>query len=396
MKHNVNAVTTVILLVGTILLLTIADLSMPDRLFSEYENRVLASRPTFSLEALLKGSYSKDYETYVTDQFVGRDSWISVKTTTDVLLGKKEINGVYLAKDGTLIEKHAPESVTEEMIEKRLKLLQELAGWQADRKEALHMSDLEPESKETVDEVGTLRIMLIPTADNVLSDRLPAYADYYRQEKFLERVEKTVSDRSVTSVAEILKVHKDGYIYYGTDHHWTTSGAFYGYQAWAEDMGLTQMSCEFETVSENFLGTLHSKTNLDVEPDTIMAYMPQYQCRVYYDFAEESRDSLYEEKYLTTKNQYGYFLDDNHAFIRIEVEDAPAEAWGKSIFVIKDSFANCFIPFLTAHYESIYVLDLRYYRGRLFPLMEEFDRDGGMDVLVLYNVVHFLEEFQFY
>lgn len=402
MKRPRNAVVTVILLAGTILLLTIADLYMPDRLFSEYENRILASRPSFSLEALLKGSYSKDYETYVTDQFAGRDSWIFVKTTTDVLLGKKEINGVYLAKDGTLIEKHAPESVTEEMIEKRLKLLQELAGWQAGRRDAqvsapqTAAEKIPARAASDTMQGGALRIMLVPTADNILTDRLPAYADYYRQEDFLERVEKTVSDGSVTNVTGILKVHKDGDIYYGTDHHWTTLGAFYGYQMWAESMELTQMSCEFETVSEDFLGTLHSKTNLAVEPDTIKAYVPQYGCRVYYDFAMESRDSLYEEKYLTTKNQYGYFLDDNHAFIRIEVEDAPTESQGRSIFVIKDSFANCFVPFLTAHYESIYMLDLRYYRGRLFPLMEEFDVDGGMDVLVLYNVVHFLEEFQFY
>ena len=118
--------------------------------------------------------------------------------------------------------------------------------------------------------------------------------------------------------------------------------------------------------------------------------------QVYYDFSEESRDSLYEEKYLETKNKYGYFLDDNHPFIRIETGARSPEAEGKKLFVIKDSYANCLIPFLTEHYETVYVLDLRYYRAPLFSLLEEYGAEGDMDILVLYNVIHFIEEFQYY
>ena len=72
------------------------------------------------------------------------------------------------------------------------------------------------------------------------------------------------------------------------------------------------------------------------------------------------------------------------------------ESEGKSLFVIKDSYANCLIPFLTEHYETIYVLDLRYYKGSLFSMLETYDTEGNMDILVLYNVIHFIEEFQYY
>lgn len=386
---KIDAVITLLLLGGILFGLAIADICTPDRLFSEYENRILASKPDFSVKTLFDGSYTKEYETYVTDQFVERDKWIFVKTMTDVLLGKKEINGVYLAKDGTLIEKHAPEDIKAEVAAQKLTLLQRLVEWQEGR------------------EQGALHIMLVPTADNILTDKLPDHAPYYDQQELLEQVRKMAGSH-VIDVTDSLQAHREESIYYGTDHHWTTRGAYYGYLAWAEAAGVTPVSYDVQTVSTDFLGTLHSKTNLMVKPDTIEAYLPVVlredkdgvpdggAMQVYYDFSEESRDSLYEEKYLETKNKYGYFLDDNHPFIRIETGARSPEAEGKKLFVIKDSYANCLIPFLTEHYETVYVLDLRYYRAPLFSLLEEYGAEGDMDILVLYNVIHFIEEFQYY
>ena len=152
-----------------------------------------------------------------------------------------------------------------------------------------------------------------------------------------------------------------------------------------------------ETVSESFLGTLHSRINIDMPGEKIQ-YFPltaQRPVTVTYDLQKQT-DTLYEESYLDTKNQYGFFLDDNHAFIQIDT----CFHNGRSLFVIKDSYANCFIPLLTSHYEHIYVLDMRYYNGRLYSLMEQYlpnGTEGGemADVLVLYNCVHFLEDFKY-
>ena len=252
-----KSITTLVLLGGLMLGLTIADLCTPDRVFSAYENRVLASKPAFSFQALFTGHFTGDYETYVTDQFTGRDKWISIKTMTDVFLGKKEVNGVYLATDGSLIEKHAPENVEKETEEKRLALLQKLADRQKEKP-------------------GNFWVMLVPTADNILTDKLPAYAAYYNQKEFLDKVTEMIGEDSVINVWDILNTHKDEYIYYKTDHHWTTLGAYYGYLASSEKSDMTNVSYNAETVSKDFLGTLHSKTNLSVAPDTIEAYKPKY------------------------------------------------------------------------------------------------------------------------
>ena len=109
MDEKRNAILTIGLICAILLSFTVADLCNDDRIYSETENRMLASKPVFSEEAVRSGEYSEDYEEYVTDQFVGRDKWIAIKTRMDILLQKKDINGVYLGKEDYLIEQHLPQ-----------------------------------------------------------------------------------------------------------------------------------------------------------------------------------------------------------------------------------------------------------------------------------------------
>lgn len=371
MNERKSAILTIVFLSSVILIFTAADLIQGDRLFSETENKLLASRPKFTWEALFQGKYTEDYEKYLTDQFVGREKWITIKTCTDITLGRQEINGVYLGKDNYLIERHLPETYSLVQEIKKISLLENLVQtWDAD-------------------------VMLVPTADNILTDKLPVNAPCYDQVSFLERVEQQVGAEHYVDVYTILRQHAEEEIYYRTDHHWTTLGAFYGYQAWAQARGGSEGkydSAAMETITEEFLGTLHSKVNLNLRPDAIR-YFPETVSRplkVTYDL-KTVRESCYEESYLETKNKYGFFLDDNHGIVEIETDYHN----GKTLFVIKDSYANCFIPLLIPDYEKIYVMDLRYFNGRLFQFMKSCEPEEGMDVLVLYNCIHFLDNFTY-
>lgn len=371
MDEKRSTIITITILSSIILIFTMGDLIQKDRFYSELENKVLAGKPVFTAETLFSGEYTKQYETYLSDQFVGREKWIAIKTQMDLALQKKEINGVYLGADGYLIERHLPQDYSSVQETKKIFLLEKLVErWDAE-------------------------VMVVPTADNILSDKLPAYAPYYNEEKFLEQLEARIGPEHYIDVCSALRSHADEEIYYRTDHHWTTLGAYYGYLAWREAGERTGEEYDtegMETVTESFLGTLHSKVNLNVKPDTI-TYFPkttERPMRVIYDLKEE-KDSCYEESYLETKNKYGFFLDDNHAFIEIDTDYHN----GRSLFVIKDSYANCFIPLLIPYYEKIYVMDLRYFKGRLFGFMESYEPEEGMDVLVLYNCIHFLEEFAY-
>lgn len=371
MNDKKNAIFTIGIIASMILIFTVADFVKKDRLFSETENRILTSRPEFSKEALLDGTYTEDYESYVTDQFVGRDKWIALKTVTDILMQKKEINGIYLGEDGYLIEQHKPVDYTPESEQQKLQLLEKLVNrWNA-------------------------KVMLVPTADNILTDKMPANAVYYDETRLLADVKELVGEDNYIDVYSELRKHSDEEIYYRTDHHWTGLGAYYGYEAWRKNvkrLPLVRNVEGMETVTEEFLGTLHSRINLPMAGDKIQIF-PETVAKpvtVTYDFAKTA-DSFYEEKYLDTKNKYGYFLDDNHAFVEIQTSGYHN---GKTLFVIKDSYANSMIPLLAQHYEKIYVLDLRYFNGRLFSFMEQYVSEKT-DVLVLYNCIHFLEDFKY-
>ncbi len=367
-----NAIRTVVFLCAILLLFFVADFLQKDVVFSESENRILASRPELTKKALLDGSYMKDYETYVNDQFVGRDNWITIKTGMDMLLQKKEINGVYLGKDDYLIERHGAEEFDGYKIRKRMEGLQKIIS-------------VYPQTK----------VMLVPTADNILTDKLPAFAPVYDQKELLEWAKVMLGQKHVIDVFSILEEHAEEPVYYRTDHHWTTLGAYYGYQEFARAYGLparNYLNKERVAVTEDFLGTLHSKVNIPMKGETIEMFPATLEKKYTITYDKSiGTDSFYSESYLEGKNKYGYFLDDNHGLVEIERESFS----NKELFIIKDSYANSLIPLLAHHYKRIYVVDLRYFNGKLLDFMQECDSTGEMDVLVLYNCVNFVEDFQF-
>ena len=203
-NDKLHAGMTVALFALILLVFTVVDIAEADRLFSQTENRILAQRPKWSLDNILDGSYEKEYETYATDQFVSRDTWVMLKTRMDILLQKKVIKGVYLAADGYLIERHLPEEYSGELIDERLDQLRQL-------------TERYPQTL----------VMLAPTADNILAEKLPQYAVSFDQSRLLERVKGEIGEEHVIDLFPTLREHREEYIYYRTDHHWTTLGAYY-------------------------------------------------------------------------------------------------------------------------------------------------------------------------
>lgn len=363
----------IIVICAFFLIMPIADIVTEDRLFSPVENRLLAKRPEFSTDAVIDKSYMNEYESYITDQFPARDSWVTLKTKAELALQKKDVNGIYISEDNYLIEQHTTEDVLsrnpQEKAEKLTALLKQYGSLLGEDR---------------------VKAMLVPTADNVLTEKLPPFAEYFDQKAYIEDLASETNQ--VIDVTDTLREHREEYIYYKTDHHWTTLGAYYAYAAWAEEMGFEpkqQEDFEAETVTEQFYGTLYSKLNIAKEADSINLYLPKEQTayEVYYDLSTEAVDTLYERKHLDTKNKYAVFLDDNHPFIRIHTENTN----DRNLLLIKDSYANCFVPFAVNHYENVYMIDLRYYMGDIESIVEEYEIT---DMLVLYDVIHFIENYR--
>ena len=373
-KHSVHLI-SVLLFTLLILMGILINLVEPDRYFSEKENRILAQKPKMTKATVLDGSWMKNYEEYLSDQFPGRDQWIGLKSRIERLAGKKDINGVYFGDGGYLLERFTSENVDSAQVEKNIECLNEFIE----------------NSAEVLGE-GHVRMMLIPSASEILKDKLPSFAWGFDQSKVWKAF---APSPSFVNISEVLSSHNQEYIYYRTDHHWTTLGAFYAYQAWAKSLGITPFErTDFDevVVSKDFFGTVYSKVNTGGKADEITLFQPKKTnaCTLNYNLGEKTRDSLYDMAQLKGTDKYRVFLSNNSGIIQIE-GSRPEE--GLRLLVIKDSYANCFVPFLMEHYKNVDVIDLRYYNGNVNQYMKE---NHVTDVLVLYSVMNFVKDTNIY
>lgn len=331
---------------------------LPDRDKSETENRTLAQMPAFSWESLKDGSYTESIEEYFADQFPLRDQWTGLKARTEQLLGKREFNDVYLCGD-TLISK--VETPNEELVEKNLSYVGRLA--------------------EKAD--ATVTLGLIPSAAEVWSDKLPDGADSWDQSGLLAE--------SGVDFLGALQEHAEEQIFYRTDHHWTTRGAFYGANALLSALNketLKEESFTAEIASEDFYGTLYSQSGIHwLEPDTMEFWVEENGLSVISwrtGAAEEA--SLYARGYLEQKDKYSVFLGGNQPLCVIKNENVTD---GSRLLLIRDSYSDAMAPFLAQRYGEVHLLDLRYYR---YPVSAYAAENGIDDIAVVYSVQNFIAD----
>ena len=236
-----------------------------------------------------------------------------------------------------------------------------------------------------------------------MQDKLPKNARLFDQAAYINEVKNSIGDYNFIDVREELSSHADEYIYYKTDHHWTSDGAYYAYEKWCESTGHEAAPMEElnKTVeSDKFRGSLYSKI-LDAGSayDEIWTYGPKEgasfgseSCLVTMD-EKDKTDSVYDRSKLEEKDKYAFFFGGNYGEVHVQNQNADATAKGKNVLVIKDSFANSFVPYLTQDYENIYMIDLRYYNGDLKTYLQEHDIT---DVLVLYNISNFISDRNIY
>ena len=352
-----------IIFILTLFLFLIINVIVPDREKSVQENRMLATKPKFRLSSLISGDYDEKFEAYMDDQFVGRDMWRKLKVAVDRISGSRLENGVYIGTNGQLLEQI--EVADENHLAANIKAIKSFS---------------ESQSKIPV------RMMLVPDAANVLNHSLPALAKPEDQTQMFSMVRKDLGDSvEWIDVSTELNKHKTEKIYYKTDHHWTTLGAFYAFQAAAPSLGIDgDLSGKYVsyTVSDSFNGMLESKSGVNLgEKEQIDIYVPtEEDTDLIVDYVDEGKrsTSLYDSSKLKEKDQYTVFLGGNSSLLDIRTVSTST----KRLLLVKDSFANSFIPFLTPYYREIVVVDPRYYSGTINDLMDSYRIS---EVLFLYS-----------
>lgn len=358
-------------LVMVILLFDIINLLTPDREFSEAENRQLTQRPALTGENLKSGRYFREMDQYLADQFTGRDRWLSLNLGEKRVMGRKESGGVYLGKDGYLLAK--PVKPDEKRVPETLQAMTDFAGAYPGIR---------------------MNLLLVPCAAAERPDLLPDFAPVRDQKKDIAEEMETLSGTGITctDLSEVLaKDATDGdAAYYRTDHHWTTDGAYEAFLAARQNLGLPALSVTYETysVSHSFQGTLSSQSGSHRVRDVIRVYAPgnlntEYYVR-YPDTGTEST-SVYNRGKLKEKDQYQVFFGGNHPLVEIHTVNDQ----GRNLLIFKDSYANCFVPFLIPYYDNIYMVDPRYYYEDVSSLISSA---AVTDVLFLYSQNTFAED----
>ena len=348
------------------LLFGAATLAMPKQTFSENENRVLASMPEFSLSSLWDGSFRTGFEAWFADHFAGRDTWSALHHLVQTAAGRKDSGGVYLGKEDHLfLIPTAPEAENVKNLTEAINAFTQAYG------ELNHYFAVAPNA------IWTQR------------DLLPANTEAPDQQVQLESFTNDLENVNIVDLCAMLSPRRDEYIYYLTDHHWTTLGAKYAFDAIAAKMDLRNLAEKYDTyvVSEQFEGTLASKSGIHNVRDTIEIRVPKTDIEyyVYYADSGESAGSMYQRSYLDTKDQYAVFFGGNHALVQIRT----TADTGRRLLVFKDSYANAVMQFLYPYFDEIIMVDPRYYYDSLKPVMNQY---GVTDVLYLYNADTFFND----
>ncbi|EDS78412.1 conserved hypothetical protein [Clostridium botulinum C str. Eklund] len=395
-----------ILMIVFVMAMFVINSVSKEKRFSEAENRVLQNKPTYSFEKLKSGKFTQEYEKYITDQFAFRNFWVGVKSSSDKLLGKKDNNGVYLGSNGYLLEK--PAKVDKDLLEDNIESINEFAK-------------RNPQCK--------VNFLLVPNSVKVLQDKLPKYATHEDEKKIIDSVKKDLNSKNIkfVDVYDDLNMHNKEYIYYKTDHHWTTLGAYYAYKNLGNVLNYKPLELNdfnIEKVTDSFYGTLYSKGNYrEIQPDFIQIFKSKKEIKykVKYFDNKKSTDTLYEMKNLNKKDKYSIFLDGNHDLVVINTNSKDENInkkqciikqkirknkkkkfvkkrkrikysrvkENKKLLIIKDSYAHSLVPFLTNHYDEIHMIDLRYFNDNVDKYMKD---NNIKNILILYNGLSFIKE----
>lgn len=369
---------TGVIFTGIFIILMAVCVFSPVRSFSENENRMLKNKIDISAENISGGSFDDDMEEYLTDQFALRDIMVTAASDIKRFAGLREINGVYLGRDGYLITRTLNEDISEVRAEKNIKAL-------SDYFEGCGI------------EAENITVMPVPDAGIVLRSRLPDGAAEFDAEKYMKMLSEGLSGCRLIDLRPVLKELDDGSIqvFYRTDHHWTSDAASAAFEIFSASAHGSRAADtaepELETFSTSFHGSLYSKVLCTgIGYDTIKGPSEEDIGAVTVSImgreeAAETKSSCYDFSFLDKKDKYSMFFGGNYGYVRLKTESEK----NRRALVIKDSFANAFVPFMTNDFEEIDMIDLRYFTGDACSLIKE---RGITDILVLYELSNILSD----
>lgn len=417
---NVILIVFVLAVIGTV-----AFINPYRQTVSEIEKRELAKKPEFSFKMLADGEYTKALSLFFADTFPGRDKLIQLSSAIKDGMGfragdvklystatgddaadeamMQEASGGVL---GSANEQQNPQPAAEQQSAEN-EAASEQQGESASRVGAIFtVGDAGYTVFSGSEAMGAWYAQIISAYADILGDKMRVYnivvptsIEFNLPEKYqsittpqkprLDNIKNNLSDKvEWVDIYGVLNAHKNEYLFFRTDHHWTSLGAYYAYTQFARTAGFEPVSLsglEKRTL-DGFLGTLYSQTQdakMARNPDHVDYYifpnMPR--CYIYQNGSPNTASvvPLYGE-YASSYNAYSVFL---HGDLPVTVIDTGLNN-GRRIAVVKESYGNAFVPFLVNNYERVVVIDQRYLQKGLYTVLEE---NGVNELLFINNIL---------
>lgn len=365
-----------LLILGTVVVFgfSLVNLVFPKRDQLELENRKAAQLPAFSVSALLDGSWQSGFARWMQDQFALRDVWVNTQRAADeIVFQKVEEGGILLGKDHWMFTKlFTVDDAPQKQLAKNVQAVSDFA--------AAHP--------------GKVTFLLAPSASVIYPEELPTGAPMADENAMLDDIFTTVGQSaSVLDLRPTFTADKNEYLYFKTDHHWTADGAYYAYRELMKAKGMTASALTDYTRTEypGFIGSFYQYSNqsdtLKNNPDTVVAYTPTCNDLTYTDTDGNQKTGhvVSDATQYSEGNKYLCFICGDQPYERI---DNPNITDGSSCVVIKESYGNAFVPFLVNSYQTVHVVDYRYFSGNLIDLVKE---NGIQDVIYVNNANALIE-----
>ena len=353
------------LFVAIIIVFTILDIFNKDIEFSDYENRSLAQKPKFYYSSFIEGRFFNNYDRYVNDQFVFRDKWINIKSFTENILGKNENNNIIYGKEDFLFDKF--QDIDEDNLNKNINTIKDFV------------------SKYN----NSFNLMIIPESFSIYEELLPYGVNLVDEKAYISSIYDEFKDNENVQSIDIinsLNENKDSYIYYKTDHHWTSYGAYLAYIEYCNLNNLSSISIDDlnESSVHNFYGTYFSKSKkFDAMADTINYYNIE-NIITYIDGKEV--ENINDDSKWESSDKYSAFLRGNNALTLIKNNKVENDS---KVLIIKDSYANSFAQFIINNYNETYIVDLRSFPTNFNEFFESRKFDN---VLIMYSLKNLSED----
>lgn len=335
--------------------------------YSSSEKRYLQKFPEVSVDNILDGTFTTEFENYFADHFPARSFWVGFNAYYNLDMGNNGANGVYNCDNGYLINK--PVSMSNKL-DKNVSAIVDF--------------------KNSIDVPVT--VMFAPSTGYVAEDVLPAVHDKYNDDMYFEKTSDTLSDNGIAFV-DLRQTFKDAYgagnqLYYKTDHHWTTLGAYTAYEKLCEQLKITAVPKDSFDVKAygGFYGTTYSTSGFWFTPaDNIEVWNnpenseKNIKVKITEGTKTDEYGSMYFYSHLEEDDKYPVFIDGNHAVTEITNSNAKEG----TIVLVKDSFSHCLAPFLAENYSKVILVDMRYYKMSVSQIIEQ---EKPEQVLFLYGI----------